>query len=352
MITLRIRSVSWFIAGLAVALGIGGTVASWAASSVGSGESTFVPVTPIRVLDTRDPVNLGLAGPFTSAVGQDLLVTGSIPTSSGAQTVVPAGATGVMLNVTAVSPAARGFISIRPADAPGAPATSSLNVEAGQTLPNAVTVSLPVAGVDAGKIEISFDAYGVAGPRTDMLIDVVGYFTHTGIQNLDDRVSAIEANVRNKTVLSYTGPDEVLLPGFDYGLVRSVGTFTKLRAGSTVRLDWSAHARTVGDFCHYQLRIDGKANTGASALTYASDQEGSAVAYADDSAIATFAEFTGVPAGVHTVQIYVRGLAASCTLNFGNFNQQVSVEEYQAASTSSFGLDPAGADEGGVRGGV
>ena len=92
-----------------------------------------------------------------------------------------------MLNVTAVSPTANGFISIRPADTPGLPTTSSLNVVTGDILPNAVTVSLPTVGADAGKIEITFDAYGTAGPRTDVLIDVVGYSTNAGLQDLEAR---------------------------------------------------------------------------------------------------------------------------------------------------------------------
>lgn len=36
-------------------------------------------------------------------------------------------------------------------------------------------VALPTAGPDAGKLELTYDAYGSAGPTTDLLIDVVGY---------------------------------------------------------------------------------------------------------------------------------------------------------------------------------
>jgi hypothetical protein len=120
-----------------------------------------------------------------------LKVTGSIPTTTGNQVVVPTGATGVLLNVTAVSPTANGFLSIRPADAPGAPTTSSLNVVSGEILPNGVAVSLPTAGADAGKIEITFDAYGTAGPTTDVLIDVVGYTINSGLQDLEARLVAL-----------------------------------------------------------------------------------------------------------------------------------------------------------------
>jgi hypothetical protein len=150
----------------------------------GPSESTIVSVTPERILDTRDPNDVGLAGPFTSPVSQKLQVTGAITTATGTKTVVPTGATGVLLNVTAVAPTADGFISIRPGDAAGAPTTSSLNVTRGAILPNAVQVALPTAGVNAGRIDITFDAYGVAGQRTEILIDVVGYTTNTGLQQL------------------------------------------------------------------------------------------------------------------------------------------------------------------------
>jgi hypothetical protein len=143
-----------------------------------------VTVTPERILDTRDPNNVGLNGPFVSAVSQKLQVTGSIPTATGTKTVVPAGATGVLLNVTPVGATADGFISIRPGDATGAATTSSLNFTTGDILPNAVQVGVPTAGANAGKIDITFDAYGVAGPTTDILIDVVGYMTSAGLQEL------------------------------------------------------------------------------------------------------------------------------------------------------------------------
>jgi hypothetical protein len=88
---------------------------------------------------------------------------------------VPAGATGVLLNVTVHVPTAAGFVSIRPGDATGAPSTSSLNFKAGDIVPNSVQVALPTTRANAGKIDIPNDAYGVVGPTTGMLIDVVGY---------------------------------------------------------------------------------------------------------------------------------------------------------------------------------
>jgi hypothetical protein len=141
-------------------------------------ESNLVMIEPVRILDTRVGVDVGLAGPFVSPVASDLKVTGTIDTTNGSQVVVPIGATGVLLNVTAVRPTADGFISVRPANASGSPTTSNLNFHAGDIVPNAVTVGLPsFNGPGAGSIEITFDAFGVTGPTTDVLVDVVGYTT-------------------------------------------------------------------------------------------------------------------------------------------------------------------------------
>ncbi len=161
---------SWAAIGAAVAVTLGGG-GILVASGTSSAPSSVVMIDPVRALDTRDPINIGLPGPFVSAVSQKLQMTGGL---------VPVGATGVLLNVTVIAPTAAGFVSIRPGDATGAPKTSSLNFQAGAVVPNAVQVGLPTTGVNAGKIDITYDAYGVAGPTTGMLIDVVGYMVAGG----------------------------------------------------------------------------------------------------------------------------------------------------------------------------
>ena len=179
-------------AAVAVSLGAGGLLVAQAAPAPSG--STVTNVSPVRILDTRDPVNVGLAGPFVSAVSQKLKVSGSIATTTGVKTVVPEGATGVLLNVTPVSASADGFIAIRPGDATGRPSTSSLNFTTGSILPNAVQVALPTSGANAGQIDITYDAYGVAGPTTDVLIDVVGYTADAGLEEITQRLDALEAN--------------------------------------------------------------------------------------------------------------------------------------------------------------
>jgi multisubunit Na+/H+ antiporter MnhB subunit len=102
-------------AAVAVTLGAGGMVAVNAAPSE---PSSFVSITPTRILDTRTDV--GLAGPFVSGVAQTLQVTGTVPTQppGGAAAVnaevVPSTATSVVFNVTVVNPQTNGFLSVRP----------------------------------------------------------------------------------------------------------------------------------------------------------------------------------------------------------------------------------------------
>lgn len=210
-------------AAIAVTVGAGGAVrlAGAASGSGSSAPSSFVSITPARILDTRDPTNLGLAGPFVSAVGQHLQVTGSVPTPTGTATVVPPGATGVMLNVTVVQPASRGFLSVRPAGTPGAPTTSSLNFEAGQVVPNAVFVALPTTGADAGKVEITYDAYGVAGPTTDVLVDVVGYAVEATEPPKTVSLPITGASMSNVT-FSGAHPGGLRFPDNGFGMYSSI----------------------------------------------------------------------------------------------------------------------------------
>lgn len=161
-----VRRSRWAAIGAAVAVTLGaGTLGVTAAS--GGEPSSFVPVAPERILDTRPGVGTGLEGPFVSPTPRVLQVTGS---------TVPAGATAVVLNVTAVGPTAPGFLSVRPDGTPGAPETSNLNFDAGDIVPNAVTVALPASGA----IEITYDAFGAVGPTADVLVDLTGYYVAGG----------------------------------------------------------------------------------------------------------------------------------------------------------------------------
>jgi hypothetical protein len=213
-ITRRIRGTGGAALVVAViAVGLVGIFTAWRVSATsGPSASMVVSVTPQRIIDTRAGVDVGLSGPFVSAVPRQLKVTGEIATTTGVMTVVPQGASGVMLNVTVVEPEARGFVSVRPADAPGAPTTSSLNLEAGAILANAVQVNLPSwqAGDAEGAIEITYDAYGTPGPSTDILVDVVGY-------TVVPAARAMAAHVLETSNAFPIGPGEAFTELFECG---------------------------------------------------------------------------------------------------------------------------------------
>lgn len=142
-----------------------------AVNAESSAPSSVITVEPARILDTRTGV--GLSGPFFSGVSQKLQVTGIVPTQPPGNAapvnteVVPAGATAVVLNATVVRPSTRGFLSIRPGDATGNPATSNINWAAGgPNIANSVTVQLPASG------QIDIFVNGTVG---EVLIDVAGY---------------------------------------------------------------------------------------------------------------------------------------------------------------------------------
>lgn len=118
----------------------------------------YTPLTPTRILDTRSPgANYGPLGPGGTL---DLAVTGTF----NGQTV-PSDATAVVMNVTAVDTSTASFLSVYPNG--GAPGTSNLNWQAGETVANLVTVGVGTGG--------KVDFYNNVG-NTDVLADLQGYY--------------------------------------------------------------------------------------------------------------------------------------------------------------------------------
>lgn len=150
-------------AAVAVTLGAGGLVGVSASSAVS--QSTFTPVSPVRVLDTRAEGKIGsLDG---SGGPRQLKITGTIPTTTGLQSVVPVGASAVVMNVTAVEGETGnfgGFVTAYPCGT--RPDTSNLNFLHGQTIPNLVTVGISPNGF------VCFYVFG----KAHLLADVVGYY--------------------------------------------------------------------------------------------------------------------------------------------------------------------------------
>jgi hypothetical protein len=134
--------------------------------------SRIVAQAPTRVLDTRAGAKVG--------PGRTIDVR-----------VAPAGTklAGVVMNLTGTQPSAATFVTAYPADLPGRPPTSNLNLAAGQTRPNLVMVRVPPSGL--------VRLYNHAG-STHLIVDVMGRFEVTaGLDNVPaGRLLALDAAVR------------------------------------------------------------------------------------------------------------------------------------------------------------
>jgi hypothetical protein len=114
--------------------------------------SVYTALTPQRIKDTRNS-----GGPLGQG-GSLVLAIGGI--------YVPANATSVVLNVTAVDQTTAGFFTVYPTGG-SAPTASNLNWVAGQTIPNLVSV-----GLSSGGDVTIFNGLGSA----DAVVDLEGYF--------------------------------------------------------------------------------------------------------------------------------------------------------------------------------
>ncbi|GIG58423.1 hypothetical protein Lfu02_27950 [Longispora fulva] len=123
---------------------------------------SYVPVPPVRVLDTRERIGV----PTTTPIAPGGLVTLQVTDHNG----VPAtGVTSVTMNVTVTEPTASGFLTAFPHDMwPGGGTTSNLNWVRGQTVPNLVVVQ-----VHDGKVDFSNSSSGTV----HVVADLVGYHT-------------------------------------------------------------------------------------------------------------------------------------------------------------------------------
>lgn len=126
-----------------------------------SATTTYHPLTPTRVLDTRTGV-----GGFTGPVGPQQAIT--LPLAGRSNSGVPAGAAAVVLNVTAIQTGAGSYVSVYPTGDSAGPTSSNLNVPAGATVANLVVSRLSPTG--------AVTLYNSAG-KAYLVADVEGYYT-------------------------------------------------------------------------------------------------------------------------------------------------------------------------------
>ena len=140
----------------------GGAIGSTSAAASGAVGSTYTPLTPCRILDTR--VGIGLSGVFLVNQPRTFAVVG--------QAGVPLGATAVTGNLTVTAQTSGGYLYLGPTPM-SQPGSSTLNFPAGDNRANAVTVAL---GAD-GTLSLTFVA-GSPGQATHAVFDVSGYFSN------------------------------------------------------------------------------------------------------------------------------------------------------------------------------
>src|SRR5215218_8370411 len=142
----RFRMPMWFASGAAVGLVAAVlTTQAWSASAaIDPAETTFVPITPCRLLDTRPaPDNIG---PRATPIGAGEELTVHVTGEVAGNCVIPSEAEGVAINLTAVNATSPTFVSLYPGDVEN-PGTSAANVVPGQSpTPNEVVVKLAANG--------------------------------------------------------------------------------------------------------------------------------------------------------------------------------------------------------------
>ena len=158
-------------AAVAVSIGAGGLITFVSAS--GGGASSFVAVTPCRLLDTRvDGPATGAAHPRITPLGQQETLVVPVRGNYGDCVALSPTATGAVLNVTTVNSTAGSYLTVWPADKQR-PLASNLNWIAGQgATPNQVTT-----GLDSNGNLKAFNATG----SVDVIIDVVGMYEPSSV---------------------------------------------------------------------------------------------------------------------------------------------------------------------------
>jgi hypothetical protein len=136
--------------------------ANWWATEITqlqTGGSSYVPIPPVRVLDTR--FGVGLSGPFSANTPRVFQVAGQLG--------IPNNAIAVTGNVTITNQTAGGYLSVTPT-AVANPLSSTINFPVGDNRANNVTIPLSADG------DLAAVYKAPSGRTTQLIFDVTGYF--------------------------------------------------------------------------------------------------------------------------------------------------------------------------------
>jgi hypothetical protein len=179
VVTIKMRSLLALAIGFALAIITMFALRAWTADAApGDSDTTFVPISPCRLLDTRpDPDRVGPNGTLGADDTRTIFARGS-----NGNCTIPDDAVGLALNVTALNASGGTFLTFWPGGE--RPLASSLNPSPGEPpTPNAVATTLSDGG--------TFDMFNLAG-SVDVLIDITGYYTKTSLAELNARLTALE----------------------------------------------------------------------------------------------------------------------------------------------------------------
>ena len=173
-------------------------------TGTGGTGSAFVPITPVRLTDTRVPTN---GAPSSANTSEDFNLA---TTLSG----IPSNASAVATNVTVVSNGTAGYLTVYPSSDSSVPVASDVNWAASgsQAVPNFTVADTG----GTGGVEI----YNSHGATVNLLIDAFGYFE----RQLPTTVTVSES----PTTVTY---------GHESASVFSVNARDPLRRGSAERRD-------------------------------------------------------------------------------------------------------------------
>lgn len=149
-----------------------GTPGRWRLLSGPQAAGAYVPITPIRVYDSRWVSVIGVTtGVLTTGTTRHISVANARNDSGGVVTVnaVPSGATALTVNMTIVSTVDSGFLSLVPGNVASSN-SSSINWNASNQI-NANGLTIPI---DTSTRTVN--AICAGGGSTHMILDVTGFF--------------------------------------------------------------------------------------------------------------------------------------------------------------------------------
>jgi hypothetical protein len=151
---------TWTLTVEDLAPGTTGRIRNFSVAAVTVAGTSFYTLAPCRIADTRDA-----AGPR----GGPSLLTGTSRNFPVAGVCgIPPTAAAVAVNITVVSPASAGHLTVYPADG-SIPPASAINFRSGIVRANNAIVRLGISG------QLAFSCVMISG-STDFVLDVTGYF--------------------------------------------------------------------------------------------------------------------------------------------------------------------------------